>query len=84
MDHDNLQDYILFKISPNVNKDLLIQTGISILDRGDQPTFERFYKYFIKIWTNDDIRTFQSKVVRVFGSYDIATIEEFDKLFEFY
>jgi len=81
MDHDKLQDYMLSKTSHKVDKDLLIQTGIAILNRGDQPTFERFYKYFIRRWTNDDINTFKSVVDRVFG-HDHETIKEFNTLLE--
>ena len=83
MDHDKLQDYMLSKTSPNVDKDLLIQTGLHILNRGDKPTFVRFYKHFLKRWTQDDIKIFKDVVDRLFGD-DPEFVKEFDELFKIY
>ena len=83
IDLGKLQKYILSKISTNIDKDLLIQTALDILHRGIELTFVRFYKYFIKRWTNEDIKIFKDIVDRDFR-YDDDTVEEFNILFKVY
>ena len=74
--HVILKDYILSKISIDIDKDFLVRNIKYYLENDSDPSsFKKIYRHFIKKWTTDDKNVFKILIINKFKKYPDTIIK---------